>query len=329
MHDITQERRVVKTLEKQERLPPKPAAFAFVDLNKNFMNFPEARDARVELHRVKDAKTGRSLRPLPGEDRITLRFAKGAVRRCATAFDLNVRHLLQAEVRKQGQTTITLPSFGVILKQLGLSYKTKNMTHFLEYRDHAGGKGQKSFPPPITELNIRRGGPISITLHEAWIEWKCKYFKRLPLPLPMQAAAFNTVLYTSAYEGKPLKVKVRTFCRKIGIVHNNRRLTLPHALKQAMKWYREHGGSLEYVIDGKFINLTSSLGQHHVKPVERVKREKPPERVKLEQRVENTGRPVFLGQARKPKRIERVRQVEVFDDDDEGLDPYGMPIYGR
>src|SRR6266478_6508888 len=120
MHDITQERRVVKTLEKQERLPPKPAAFAFVDLNKNFMNFPEARDARVELHRVKDAKTGRSLRPLPGEDRITLRFAKGAVRRCATAFDLNVRHLLQAEVRKQGQTTITLPSFAVILKQLGL-----------------------------------------------------------------------------------------------------------------------------------------------------------------------------------------------------------------
>jgi len=98
-------------------------------------------------------------------------------------------------------------------------------------------------------------------------------------------------------------------------------------LKQAMKWYREHGGSLEYVIDGKFINLTSSLGQHHVKPVERVKREKPPERVKLEQRVENTGRPVFLGQARKPKRIERVRQVEVFDDDDEGLDQFGMPIY--
>jgi hypothetical protein len=334
MHgNITDKRRVVKAPERERHLKPE----AFIDLNKNFMNFLEARDTRVKLHRVKDAKTGRSLTPLPGEDRITLRFAKGAVRRCATAFELNVRLLLQAEVRKQGQTTITLPSLSVILKQLGLSCGTVNLRraraafellsclsiHFLEYRDHAGGKGRKSFPPPITKLNIRRGGPITITLHEDWIEWKCKYFKRLPLPLPMQAAAFNTVLYTSAYEGKPLKVKVRTFCRKIGIVHNNRRLTLPHAIEQAMEWYREHGGSLEYVIDGKFITLTSSPGQHPVKqetsqraprpankPVERVKREKPPERVKLE-------------------RIERVKQVEVFDDDDEGLDQYGMLIHGR
>jgi hypothetical protein len=65
------------------------------------------------------------------------------------------------------------------------------------------------------------------------------------------------------------------------------------------------------LVIGKPEELVADGRAHQHEP--HVKREKLLERVKLERR--------------KPKRIERVKQVEVLDDDDEGLDQYGMPIY--
>ncbi len=316
---------------------PEAEPRSFIDLNKNFLNFPLARDARVKLRKVKDARTDKYRTPLPGEDRITLRFAKGAVRRCPTGFDLNVLFLLLAEIKKQGQAAITLPSLSAIVKQMRLGVDPANLRRvraslelwsglsirFNEYYDGAGGNGPKRFPPPISELNIVRGGPISITIHEDW-KWKARYFKRLPRPLPMRASDHNTVLYAGAYEGKPLKVRVRNYCRKIGINHNNRRLTLPHALKQAKQWYREHGVSLDYAIDGKFVILTISYsGPSPVEPEAlqakplSANKPKPLDRIKLVRR-----------------KLERTEHAELFDDDeeqdlDDGLDPYGMPIYVR
>jgi hypothetical protein len=335
MHDITDKRRVVKTEKRVRLLKNKPKPAAFVDLNKNFMNYQVPRDARVELHQIKNAKTGLYRTPLPGENRITLRFAKGAVRRCATGFDFNVLYLLHAEKRMQKQATITLRSLSMIVRQLGMS-DDKNRsrvraalelwTHLsIRFREYHGATGSKLFPPPITKLNISRGGPISITLHEDW-NWQGRYFKRLPFPLPMQAAPHNIVLFVCAFEGKPLTLKVHTLCRKIGINHNGW-LRLPHAIEQAKRWFSEHGGSLNCVIKGDDITLTGKLDP---RPVKGKKKKKSPsadgDKSKGDKpRPMDNMRDIIEAAKRAKRNAKRVENVEEQGDEDD-VDQYGMII---
>jgi hypothetical protein len=68
-----------------------------VKLNRNFLNFPLARDTRAKADWVQESKTGRWMADLPGEGRdshrirLILRVKAGEEwRHCPSALDMNV-----------------------------------------------------------------------------------------------------------------------------------------------------------------------------------------------------------------------------------------------
>src|ERR1700693_1303316 len=65
----------------------------FAVINRNFLNYPIARDPRVRLIWEKSPKTGRWLADLPGNSRIQLRLPENidkCTKHCPTGFDMNI-----------------------------------------------------------------------------------------------------------------------------------------------------------------------------------------------------------------------------------------------
>jgi hypothetical protein len=307
MHDITDALGDVKTPDEERLL--KPTAFAIV--NKNLLNYPLARDTRVKLEWHKNKKTGRYWAYLPGDDRIKLSFPADADRRCPNGLDINVLFFLLSEVRKQGRQTITLPSLAAILNQLGLSYGSRNLRrlnaalelwscisiryecYYAASRKSPGGglskKGQpvvKRFPPPIGSREGRR-----LSINADWCEQQDKFVERLVLPLPMQAAAQNVVLCTHvtirpASEQHDAGVrKIRRFCRKVGLDHNNRSHALDRALEIAVRYFKANGGLLVFMKKDRRIAFVVRKPNDVKVPDEPAKR-KPIKRVVEQERTE-------------------------------------------
>lgn len=293
----------------------------FVFANKNLLNYPLARDTRVKLQWHRNKKTGRYWAYLPGDDRIKLSFPANADRRCPNGLDINVLFYLLGEVRKQGQTTITLPSRGAILEQLGLGYDSANLQRLNEAlelwrcisiryeryyaasrkRPGAFFKGRpivRRFPPPISS----REGP-GFTIHPDWCDEQTKYVERVMLPLPMSAAAQNIVLCTHVTIRPDTELHdagtprwIRRFCRKVGLDHNNRSRLLDHALEIATRYFEANGGSLTFLKQDRRIGFVVR------KPNDEKVEDQPAKRVKLNQAVKKVA--VEPPQRREPRLIE-------------------------
>jgi hypothetical protein len=291
--------------------------FALVD--KNLLNYPIARDSRTSLNWVENKAK------VPENSKIELSFPADAERRCPNGFDVNVLLFLLSEVRKQGQSTIIVPSLSVIVKALGLgtdgnanlrrvrdaltlwstiSIKFENYYHARKRnRDGTWRKGHneaRRFPPPISACDMTKQ-ELRISIREAWRPCN-KYVQRVPLPLPMHAVAQNAILaaLVSIKGGKPRKL--RRFCRKIGLNHSTRRRVLDHALRIAEQYFKRNSVFLYPTIKDRLIafGMTKPVGRsaerrpspEATEPT--VRKTKPIERIKMVKRVDVRSEPIRI-----------------------------------
>lgn len=187
-----------------------------VKLNRNFLNFPLARDQRTKAEWFQDSKTGNWAADLPGEGRDIRRIrlmlpatASAPMRRCPSALDINVLFQLLAEVQRKGATRqIEFSSLAALLRRVGLPARDRerarveaSVMHWTRlsisyqhwYRN--GGHAARSLPPPVEDA-VRDGNQIKITLDRDWynLAREKAYYEWVPLPLPRQAAVQNIVL---------------------------------------------------------------------------------------------------------------------------------------
>jgi hypothetical protein len=199
-----------------------------VKLNRNFLNFPLARDTRAKAEWFQGSKTGCWMADLPGEGRDSHRIrlilpakASEDMRRCPSALDMNTLFQLLAEAqRKDATRIIEFASLSALLRRLGLEERDRERRRVVEsivqwcflsiqwerwYEHH--GHMRRTLPPPI-EYADRKGNRLIITLHPDWYRLARAegYYLRLPLPLPRQAAAQNLALLilTQQLEGGSL-----------------------------------------------------------------------------------------------------------------------------
>ena len=104
-----------------------------VKLNRNFLNFPLARDTRAKANWFQGSRTGRWSADLPGEGRESHRIrlilrakADEEMRRCPSALDMNVLFQLLAEAQRPDATTrIEFASLSDLLRRLGLEERDR------------------------------------------------------------------------------------------------------------------------------------------------------------------------------------------------------------
>ncbi|MDO9411983.1 MAG: hypothetical protein Q7T81_05340 [Pseudolabrys sp.] len=110
----------------------------FAPINRNFCNFPMARDARLEIDWRRSEKTGVWLLDLPGDRSLQYRLPEHTPKRLLrwpTAFDVNVLVLLLSEAKRRDSNEIQFPSYAAALKMLDYSVtprhrqKLKNSLH--------------------------------------------------------------------------------------------------------------------------------------------------------------------------------------------------------
>jgi hypothetical protein len=267
--------------------PPKAARVAptFVILNKNFLNYPMARDLRTIGRWRQGANTGRWIGRLPGDNKIRYFLPTDVdpkLKRCPSAFDVNVLFLLLAESKKQNRNEIELPSRSYILRALGLGADSKNRNRLGEAlalwsmltiqfnnwyfppewshrRMRQPPKNDvKKLPPPIRSVTLDQR--VQITLNGHWLELDKIYYQKVPLPLPAGAAAQNLALCLlvtmKAVKDTSLRRRVRQLCRKLGLNHHERLQSLKHAYDSVEKYFnRNHLRQLsDYMIqDGKIL----------------------------------------------------------------------------
>src|SRR5262249_23032297 len=196
-----------------------------VRINRNFMNYPLARDARAQANWFRGSKTGRWMADLPGEERKTHRIrlilradAPVSLRHCPSALDMNVLFQLLAEAQRGGGTTrIEFTSAAVLLRRLGFESRNRNrarLTESLIYWSEVSIRWPRwydrqqytklTLPPPVADAE-RRGNRIIVTLHPDWLQNACAkgYYAWSPLPLPAAAATQKLVLVilTSELQG--------------------------------------------------------------------------------------------------------------------------------
>jgi hypothetical protein len=178
--------------------PPKPSGHLQnaqapervpVKLDRNFLNFPLARDKRTKAHWFQGSKTGRWMADLPGEGRDTHRIrlilpadAPPHTRRCPTALDMNVLFQLLAEAQREPQPAeIEFASFAVLLRRLGLdddrNRERRRLEASLLYWTRVSIKWSRWYqnreyvplmlPPPIRDIERDRNR-LMITLDDRW-----------------------------------------------------------------------------------------------------------------------------------------------------------------
>jgi len=290
-------------------------------INRNLLNYPLARDARVILADWRRGKKMRDWRHrLPGDDRIDLRFTADAdakLRRCPTGFDINVLFCLLREAQNEGKVSIA--SRSALLGKLGLGRDSANrrrLNRSLSYwsavtirngswreaREPWSERGRnvaKLLPSPIQAMSGTR--KLSISISNEWRAIASRYFERVPLPLPTHAAAQNLVLclLTShqrldliADQDDPkflYRRRVGKLCQKIGVTHRH----WSSALTVAKAWFENHGYELQEVIKDNLVVFTLDRPDKRAKRLARFAARRPIDRV---------------AEAAEPKKkIERVR----------------------
>ena len=278
MKSVTERRAESKRPRIIER--PKPLNdVSFAKLNKNLCNYPLARDRHVHMKWRRFTDTGERYVDLPGDDRIRLILPADVDRsfeRCPSAFDINVLAMLSAEANRQDRAEIAFPNRVKFLSKLKLaptSFNRRRLDEALDYwatitvqfykcwYDAARQRqASRDFAPPIQKLSPARSRPFVVQLSTAWRQiLRGGYFEIVPLPLPADAVTQNLVLtslvsHTRAVSGKyenSFQRQLRSYCRKIGLDHNNRRQRLERAIAAAQQWYAQHTGSLDaFVRDG-------------------------------------------------------------------------------
>jgi hypothetical protein len=156
-----------------------------VKLNRNFLNFPLARETRAKASWFQGSETGVWLADLPGEGRESRRIrlilpakAEEEMRRCPSALDMNVLFQLLAEAQRPEATTrIEFASLSGLLRRLGLEERDRERDrvvssivywHCLSIRwerwyEHHGHIRRKLSPP--IKYADRAGNRLMITLH--------------------------------------------------------------------------------------------------------------------------------------------------------------------
>jgi hypothetical protein len=292
---INQSREKCKPKVERRQLTTRPlkkkrATSSFLFIDKNLCNYPLARDSRMKLHWFVSSKTGRNVAHV--DNRITLSLPADQEQRCPTGFDVNVLFLLLMHVYAQRSGKISFKSLNAIARKMGLSAHPKNRRRVREslalwaalrvrFKNYyvagdrqeniEGGNVDKTFPPPITALNIDRDR-ITATIIDDWC-YHTKYRKRVELPLPMSAAAQNIVLCTLTARDHGFYLRtIRNFCRKIGLNHGMRRQSLDHALREAGQYYSFYDGELShYFRDG---GIEFVIDQLHTR--KKAKKQTPP-----------------------------------------------------
>ena len=261
-------------------------------LNRNFANYPLARDARVDLHWWKSAETGEWISELPFEDRILLILPSDTPankRRGLTGFDINVLFQLLAEAQHVQSTRLTF-KYAPLLRRLQLTEQTQNresLRSSLEllslmvlqfdwcwYDDKKQqAKTQRAFPPPIKKVDLE-GQSIVVTIHDAWFRLVTakSYYVEIPLPLPNVATDQNAALLilTSGINAPVPDSRLATyrwkqsaFARKAGLSSNRRKERLAACLARVALWFEQMGGELTVVYgrrDGEGVVAPGKVG---------------------------------------------------------------------
>jgi hypothetical protein len=262
----------------------KPAR-RFVMLNKNFANYPLARDSRVVMPWLKSQKTGRWLAELPGDDRIQFRLPEDvdeSLKRSLTGFDMLVLFEVQRRVA-MGGTTVEFKSRAALLRAIGLSKVDSHRNRYhkrlkaalalwseltvwfgcwydanvISAKKWKKGQGtiRRTLPPPIQWRAVGRG--LRITLDKEWHELASIYFLPVLLPLPTNSTHQNLILWlltsvTQAKNGGYRFTQAKTrrqLCNIVGLNHKMRNKALDLAIEAATRWYKAHRGKLEIFSD--------------------------------------------------------------------------------
>jgi len=248
---------------------------SFAIVNKNFMNYPLARDRREQRWQwCKSSKSGRWIGRLPDDDRISYRLpanAKARLRRCPTPFDVNVLLLVFVETRKQGRNKAEFASYSEMLRALGFGIDQNNIRRlrealelwskltvvFADFYEKSAPfkkptKGKRALPPPIVTVDKSKEIQIEVSLD--WIAISQRYFARVPLPLPREAAAQCLVLLLLAFYSLPGELgeavtfnrRIRQLHHKLGLEHSDRNLSLQRALDTAREWFATQSTELSW-----------------------------------------------------------------------------------
>jgi hypothetical protein len=249
---------------------------SFAQINRNFCNYPIARDSHVRPRWGKGKNTGRWLCDLPGDNRIKLQLPSNAdpsLRRCPSAFDVNVLFTLLRLAKMQDRSTIVFRSHADILQTMGWSSSETRSYHALKRalalwsalslridRWWTLGRGNVGIKlePPISRID-RPSGRVHITLDEEWCSLAKRFFVKAHLPLPNRAPAQNLVLWLLTMPRSPTgentwvvnpnhKLTERKLCKKIGINHRTRNSVLKRAIEAAKEWFAKRGKMLEMIM---------------------------------------------------------------------------------
>jgi hypothetical protein len=264
-------------------------------LNRNFMNYPLARDARVITHWRKSKKTGEFITRLPGEDRILLILpaTTKALPVSPTGLDMAVLFALLAEVQQTESAQVSL-SYAALLRRCGLTVQTlsrrtvrpalwlwsKLRLQIDCWHYPVKGKGRKVLPPPIVTYTTK--GKVTVTLHDDWVKLALdeQYFQPVPLPLPVRATDQNAALMimTSPIKWSEPDNEINptvayyvrgqsNFARKIGLSTKNRRARLESCLSNRVAaWMAQHDGELLVAYSGQGNIRRGSIGFIGIKP---------------------------------------------------------------
>jgi hypothetical protein len=203
-------------------------------LNKNFCNYPLARDPRVKPEWRLDKNTLRA--ELPGDRRVTFEVpasVESTLKRYPTPFDVNVLCALLVQAKIDKSSKITFASYSEILRAMGFAVSSTNLHRLrssiaflsavtIRYERYwfagktikmgepkydlrreqpwnagpykQGHRGAKRLKPLIEDFSDDDDG-IHLTLNSDWLKANgTRFVARVHLPLPRDAAAQNVVL---------------------------------------------------------------------------------------------------------------------------------------
>ena len=188
---------------------------------------------------------------------------------------MNVLFVLLREARVNQKNVVTFTSQATLLRALDVSvsaYNRRRLEDSLELwsaisirhrcwfqaRKSKWMKGRarvvryedrlcKVLPPP---LRIDTDKPGRIHVAKDWCDIGADYFARVPLPLPLNAAAQNLILLVLTSISHPASNddhdykwmrSIVSLCKKMGLAHTTRGRVLEHALLMAEAWFAVHG----------------------------------------------------------------------------------------
>ena len=258
---------------------PRKTLFRFVVVNKNFCNYPLARNRRTAAQwSWQRDREGWWHGRAPASEKLAVRFPPDTpshLVRPPTALDMNVLFRLLAEAQRIDSRYIGFRSQHELLRALQLRshQHRRRVREALQYwslvtlvfehwyfgvNKSRGEPANDSYelPPPIRDVVSHRafGHTVAIILNSHWLKLhQGHYHRKLPLPLPADASSQNLALcvlvsYDPERNGISKPRDLRKLYRKLGLYHHERHQVLLHAIANVDRWLRRFGGKLEEII---------------------------------------------------------------------------------